>query len=89
MLTNCLVYILHAGLYIIKYLYILNSTIEIDFKFGVKVFYEKRIDCHHFDFITWLMYVLQTRVQVFYRLVCKLKARLVIHSKFWETSFYI
>ena len=32
MLTNCLVYILHAGLYIIKYLYILNSTIEIDFK---------------------------------------------------------
>ena len=37
MLTNCLVCILHAGLYIIKYVYILNSTSEIDFKFGLKV----------------------------------------------------
>ena len=34
MLTNCLVCILHAGLYIIKYLYTFNSRSEIDFKFG-------------------------------------------------------
>ena len=34
MLTKYLVCILHAGLYIIKYLYILNSAGEIDFKFG-------------------------------------------------------
>ena len=40
MLTKCLVCILHAGLYIIKYLYILNYTSEIDFKFEVKVFRE-------------------------------------------------
>ena len=37
MLTNFLVRILHADLYIIKYVYILNSTSEIVFKFGLKV----------------------------------------------------
>ena len=48
----------------IKYVYILNSASEIDFKFGLKVFHEKRIDCQHFHLITWLMYVLQTRTLV-------------------------
>ena len=36
MLTNFLVCILHADLYIIKYVYILNSTSEIVFKFEPK-----------------------------------------------------
>ena len=44
MFTNCLVSVLHTGLYIIKYLYILNSTSEIDLKLGLKFFHEKRID---------------------------------------------
>ena len=78
MLTNCLVCILHVGLYIVKYLYILNSTSEIDFKFGLEFFHEKQIDCPHFDLITWLIYVLQARIKIFYRLVCKLKTRPVV-----------
>ena len=89
MLTNYQVCILHAGLYIIKYLYILNSAGEIDFKFGQKFFHEKLIDCHHFDLIKWLIYVLQTKIKIFYRLVRKLKTRPMVHLKFYESSFYI
>ena len=74
---------------IIKHVYILNSTSEIDFKFGLNVFHEKRIDSHHFGLITWLMYVLQTRILVIYRLVCKQRTRLLVHLKFCKSSFYI
>ena len=44
-----------------------------------KGFSWKQLDCHHFDLITWLMYALQTGIQVFNRLVCKLKTRPVVH----------
>ena len=87
MLTNCLVCIFYADLYIIKYLYILNSISDINFKFGLTVFHEQLIDFHHFGLITGPTYVLQTRIQVFYRLVSKLKTRLVVHLKFWESLF--
>ena len=86
-LFTCLVCALHAGLYILKQLYILNSTSYIGFKFVLKVFHEKIIGCHHFELITWSMYVLQNRIQVFYRLVCRLKATLVVHLKYCESSF--
>ena len=72
---------------IIKHVYILNSTSEIDFKFGLNVFHEKRIDSHHFGLITWLMYVLQTRILVIYRLVCKQRTRLLVHLKFANIHF--
>ena len=88
MLTNSLVCILNAALYIMIYVYILNSTGESHFKFGLNVFHEKRIDCHYFDLITRLMYVLQTKILVIYRLFCKLRTRLLVHLKFYESSFY-
>ena len=89
MLISWLVCVLHVGLYIIKCLYILNSLSDIDFKFGLKSFYKKLIDYHHFDLITWLMYVLQTRIQVLYRLLFKLKTRVVVHLQFRESLFFI
>ena len=42
-----------------------------------------------FWFDHMIVYVLQTRTLVIYRLVCKQRTRLLVHLKFCESSFYI